>query len=62
MHFELYNNKIAIYEYRQIIDLRSDLINLSDIVINGQDLVIKKISKEEIIIEGIIKSILLGEQ
>lgn len=62
MHFEFYNNKIAIYEYRQIIDLRSDLINLSDIVINGQDLVIKKISKEEIIIEGIIKSILLGEQ
>ncbi len=61
MHFEFYKNVLLINNYRQIILVKNDLIKVEKIDIYGENLNIIKLSKDEIIIRGIINEIKIGE-
>lgn len=60
MQFEYYKNILAISNYRQIIQVDSDLIKLENISIYGNALRIIKLSKDEVIIKGSIAEIKIG--
>lgn len=61
MQFEFYKNIIAINNYRQIKQMERDLIVLDQITISGQELEVLRLSKDSIIIRGVIKTIKLGD-
>ncbi len=61
MQFEFYKNILAINNYRQIKQMERDLIVLDQITISGQELEVLRLSKDSIIIRGVIKTIKLGD-
>ncbi len=61
MRFEFYKNILLINNYRQIILVKSDLIKVEKLDIHGKNLNIIKLSKDEIVIRGIINEIKMGE-
>ena len=60
MLFEYYNNYLKIDNYRQLTQLENDKIIIDNLEIIGSNLVILTISKDEIIIKGIINKIIIG--
>ena len=60
MEFEFYNNYLKVTNYRQLKQLESDLIIIDELLINGRNLIILMIDKDEIIINGQIKNIKIG--
>ncbi len=61
MHFEFYKNILSINNYRQIKQLNRDLIELDQMTVSGTDLEVLRLSKDCIIIRGVIKSIQIGD-
>ncbi len=61
MQFEFYKNILSINNYRQIKQMERDLIVLDQITISGQELEVLRLSKDSIIIRGVIKTIKLGD-
>lgn len=61
MQFEFYKNILSVNNYRQIKHLRSDLIELDKIIVKGTDLEVLRLSKDFIIIRGVIKTIQIGD-
>lgn len=58
----LYDKERIIIEfYTKIIEIKEDLIIIDQYIINGSKLIIKKMDKCIIEIEGQIKNIVLGE-
>ena len=60
MFFEFYNNYLKVTNYRQLKQLKNDLIEIDNLLITGNNLNILKIDKEEIVIKGIILNLKLG--
>ncbi len=60
MFFEFYNNYIKVTNYRQLKQLKNDLIEVDNLLITGSNLNILKIDKEVIVIKGIINNLKLG--
>ena len=60
MFFEFYNNYIKVTNYRQLKQLKNDLIEVDNLLITGSNLNIIKIDKEVIVIKGIINNLKLG--
>ena len=60
MFFEFYNNYLKVSNYRQLKQLKNDLIEIDNLLITGNNLNILKIDKEEIVIKGIILNLKLG--
>ena len=60
MFFEFYNNYLKVTNYRQLKQLKNDLIEIDNLLITGKDLNILKIDKEVIVIKGIIINLKLG--
>lgn len=61
MQFEFYKNILSVNNYRQIKQIERDLIVLERLTIIGQDLEVLRLSKDSIIIRGLIKTIELGD-
>ena len=61
MQFEFYKNILAVNNYRQIKQIERDLIVLEHLTIRGENLEVLKLSKDLIIIRGVIKTIELGD-
>lgn len=62
LQFEFYKNILSVNNYRQIKQMNRDLIVLDHLTIGGQDLEVLQLSKDFIVIRGIIKSITLGDE
>lgn len=62
MHIKIDDNLIAIDNYKQICNINSDLIVLEQMKINGNNLKIKYLDKNRIVIVGVIKSIYFGDE
>ena len=60
MNFEFFNNYLKVTNYRQLKQLKSDLIEVDNLLITGSDLHILKIDKEVIVIKGIINNLKVG--
>lgn len=60
MFFEFYNNYLKVTNYRQLKQLKNDLIEVDNLLITGSNLNILKIDKEVIVIKGIINNLKLG--
>ncbi len=55
------NGRVNIVNYKQILDITDNKITLQynegKIIVNGQNLVISKLLKDEVLITGVIKSL-----
>lgn len=61
VQFEFYKNILSVNNYRQIKQIERDLIVLEHLTISGENLEVLKLSKDLIIIRGVIKTIELGD-
>lgn len=61
VQFEFYKNILSVNNYRQIKQIERDLIVLEHLTISGESLEVLKLSKDLIIIRGVIKTIELGD-
>ncbi len=61
MQFEFYKNVLAINNYRQIKQMRSDLIELENLRVQGKNLKVLKLDKDTIIVEGVIVKLEMGD-
>lgn len=61
MQFEFYKNILSVNNYRQIKQIERDLIVLEHLTILGENLEVLKLSKDLIIIRGVIHTIQLGD-
>lgn len=61
MLMKVENNLASIDNYKQICSVADDLIVLEEIKIRGNNLKIKYLDKNRIVIVGIIKSINIGD-
>ncbi|MBE6137770.1 MAG: hypothetical protein E7176_05185 [Erysipelotrichaceae bacterium] len=52
---------MAVDNYKQIIDIKDDLIRLENLSIKGNSLKIKYLDKYRLVVEGLIKDIAIGE-
>ena len=57
MSFEFYNNYLKVSNYRQLKLLNNDLIEIDNLTITGYNLNVKKMDKEQILINGRILNI-----
>ena len=57
MSFEFYNNYLKVSNYRQLKLLNNDLIEIDILTITGYNLNVKKMDKEQILINGRILNI-----
>lgn len=57
MSFEFYNNYLKVSNYRQLKQLNNDLIEIDNLTITGYNLNVKKMDKEQILINGRILNI-----
>lgn len=61
MHIKIDNNLVAVDNYKQISNINNDLIVLEEVRISGNNLKIKYLDKNRIIIVGVIKQIIFGD-
>lgn len=61
MRLALENNLLSIDNYKQIMELTNDLIQVEGVRIKGQDLKVKYLDKRKIVIQGTFKGIQLGD-
>jgi hypothetical protein len=61
MLIKIENNLASIDNYKQICSVASDLIVLEEIKVKGNNLKIKFLDKNRIVIVGVIKSISIGD-
>ena len=61
MLFEYYENHLRVTNYRQLKLLEDVKIVVDNLIINGIELVILSIDKDEIIIKGKINNLILGD-
>ncbi len=52
-----YDGEVEISNYRLIVDINSEFIETNNFIINGEDLKIKSITKDQIRIQGKINNI-----
>ena len=62
MNLEINKNIMCVDNYRQIKEIKSDLICLKDICIYGFDLKVLKLDDYSIVIKGIFKKIVLENE
>lgn len=61
MELEYYKNILSISNYRQIQHMDSDLIALKEIRVYGHDLKVLRLDKNQIIIQGYINTLEMGD-
>lgn len=61
MQLVLENNLMSIDNYKQIMELTNDLIQVEGVRIKGQNLKVKYLDKRSIVIQGTFKVIQLGD-
>lgn len=61
MHISLENNLLSIDNYKQIIDLKSDLIQLEEVIVQGCKLNVVYLDPQRIVLTGTFKIIQLGD-
>ena len=57
MSFEFYNNYLKVSNYRQLKQLNNDLIEIDNLTVTGYNLNVKKMDREQILINGRILNI-----
>lgn len=63
MILEINNNLLRVDDYRQIIDIKNDLIKLNNITIYGNDLKVVRLDNYSIVIYGIFNQLIMnGEE
>lgn len=61
MRLSLENNLLSVDNYKQIMNLSSDLIQLEEIMIQGCNMNVLYLDKYRIVLEGTFKGIQLGD-
>lgn len=61
MYFSYENNLLGIDNYKQIIEIKNDLIKLDYLSIKGKDLKVRYLDKYKIIIAGVITDLHIGD-
>jgi hypothetical protein len=61
MQIKIEKNLIAVDNYKQICNINNDLIVLEEVKIVGENLKIKYLDKNRIIIVGVVKKITFGD-
>lgn len=61
MRLSIENNLLSIDNYKQIMKLSSDLIQIEDLCVEGRELNVLYLDKFRIVIGGIFRIIILGE-